>query len=154
MDMFRALGAIPVVINFPYLRMALEHHQIDGQDGMLPVIEYARLNEVQSYCAMTHHVWDGFWLCINSTAWAKLPERLQHIVANTLNGAALRQRDDNVLMEDSIRSSLAKAGMKFTDIDVGSFRDTLRRQGHYASVRTKLGDQTWGVIQKATGILS
>jgi|HubBroStandDraft_1064217.scaffolds.fasta_scaffold47816_3 TRAP-type C4-dicarboxylate transport system substrate-binding protein len=154
MDMFRALGAIPVVINFPYLRMALEHHQIDGQDGMLPVIEYGRLNEVQTYCAMTHHVWDGFWLCINSTAWAKLPDRLQHIVANTLNGSALRQRDDNVLLEDSIRSSLAKAGMKFTDIDVGSFRDVLRHQGYYAGVRTKLGDQAWDVLQKATGILS
>ena len=100
MDLFRALGAIPIVITLPYLRMALQHHQIDGQEGMLPLVEYARLNEVQSYCAMTHHIWDGLWLCVNAAAWAKLPDRLQRIVANTLNGAAQRQRDDSAAMED------------------------------------------------------
>jgi len=75
MDMFRSLSAIPVVITLPYLRMALEHHQIDGQEGMLPIIEYARLNEVQAYCAMTRHMWDGLWLCINPSAWKGMPER-------------------------------------------------------------------------------
>ena len=101
MDLFRSLNAVPVVITLPYLRMALEHHQIDGQEGMLPVVEYARLNEVQSYCAMTHHIWDGLWLCINSAAWKRLPERLQDIVSNTLNGSGLRQREDSAKMETS-----------------------------------------------------
>jgi len=154
MDMLRALGAIPVVITLPYLRAALEHHQIDGQEGMLPVVEYARLNEVQAYCAMTNHVWDGLWLCINAAAWRRLPQRLQNIVANTLNGAALRQRVDSAKMENSIRTSLTGAGMKFTDVDVPSFRDQLRRQGHYGRSRAKFGEQTWAVVQKATGLLS
>jgi TRAP-type C4-dicarboxylate transport system substrate-binding protein len=154
MDMFRSLGAIPVVITLPYLRMALEHHQIDGQEGMLPVIQYARLNEVQTYCALTHHIWDGLWLCINPTAWKNLPERLQNIVANTLNGSAQRQREDSAKMEDAIRASLTVAGMKFTDIDLGSFREMLRRRGYYAGIRTKLGDQTWSAIQKNTGVLA
>jgi tripartite ATP-independent transporter DctP family solute receptor len=154
MDMFRALGAVPIVITLPYLRMALEHHQIDGQEGMLPVVEYARLNEVQSYCAMTYHVWDGLWLCVNAAAWKKLPERLQHIVANTLNGAAQRQREDSAAMEDAIRASLIKAGMKFTIVNNEKFRDLLRRKGHYANIRKRLGEQTWDVVQKTTGILS
>lgn len=154
MDIFRALAAIPVVITLPYLRMALEHHQIDGQEGMLPVVEYARLNEVQTYCAMTHHIWDGLWLCINSAAWKSLPERLQHIVANTLNGAALHQREDSAKMEDSIRASLIRAGMKFTEVDLGSFREMLRHRGYYARIRTKLGDKTWDVVQKTTGVLA
>jgi TRAP-type C4-dicarboxylate transport system substrate-binding protein len=152
MDMFRALAAIPVVITLPYLRMALEHHQIDGQEGMLPVVEYARLNEVQTYCAMTHHIWDGLWVCINPTAWKNLPERLQNIVANTLNGSAQRQREDSAKMDDSIRDSLTKTGMKFTEVDQGSFREMLRRQGYYARLRTKFGEQTWSIVQKATGV--
>jgi TRAP-type transport system periplasmic protein len=154
MGMFRALAAIPVVITLPYLRMALEHHQIDGQEGMLPVVEYARLNEVQSYCAMTRHIWDGLWMCVNTVAWKKLPERLQNIVANTLNGAAQRQREDSETMDDSIRASLAKAGMKFTEVDLASFRDLLRRQNYYAGARTKLGQQAWDLVQKTTGVLS
>jgi tripartite ATP-independent transporter DctP family solute receptor len=152
MDMFRALSVVPVVITLPYLRMALEHHQIDGQEGMLPVVQYARLNEVQSYCALTHHIWDGLLMCVNATSWKNLPERLQHIVANTLNGAAQRQREDSANMEDSIRDSLGKAGLKFTEVDLNSFREVLRRQGYYDGVRKKFGDQTWNVIQQATGV--
>jgi tripartite ATP-independent transporter DctP family solute receptor len=152
MEIFRALGAIPVVVTLPYLRTALEHHQIEGQEGMLPVVEYARLNEVQNYCAMTYHIWDGLWLCVNPAAWTNLPERLQHIVANALNGAAQRQREDSAKMEESIRASLARTGMKFTDVALDTFRDALRRQGYYAKIKTKLGDQTWQVIQKTTGV--
>jgi tripartite ATP-independent transporter DctP family solute receptor len=154
MDMFRALSAIPVVITLPYLRMALEHHQIDGQEGMLPVVEYARLNEVQNYCAPTHHIWDGLWVCINPASWKKLPDRLQHIVANTLNGAAQRQREASERMENDIRTSLSRAGMKFTDVDLPSFRDVLRRQGYYALAKTKFGEPTWSVVQRATGVVT
>jgi len=153
MDMFRALSATPVAITLPYLRMALEHHQIDGQEGMLPLVEYARLNEVQTYCAMTRHFWDGLWLCINSVAWKSLPERLRNIVANTLNGAAQRQREDSTKMETSIRTSLTSAGMKFNDVDQGSFREMLRHKGYYARIRTKLGDPTWDIVQKTTGVM-
>jgi len=152
MDMYRALAAVPVVITLPYLRMALEHHQIDGQDGMLAVVQYARLNEVQTYCAMTRHIWDGLWLCINPLAWKNLPERLQHIVANTLNGSAQHQREDNWKMEETIRGSLTTAGMKFNDIDPESFREMLHRQGYYARARTRLGDHAWDAVQKATGV--
>ncbi len=152
MDMFRSLNAVPVVITLPYLRMALEHHQIDGQEGMLPVVEYARLTDVQNYCAMTHHIWDGLWICINSGAWKQLPERLQHVVSNTLNGSGLRQREDSAKMETSFRTRLANAGMKFTEVDMSSFREMLRGHGYYARIREKLGDQTWNVVQKATGL--
>ncbi|MSP00818.1 MAG: TRAP transporter substrate-binding protein [Acetobacteraceae bacterium] len=152
MDMFRSLNTVPVVITLSYLRKALEHHQIDGQEGMLPVVEYARLSEVQTHCAMTNHVWDGLWLCANPTAWKQLPERLQRIVANTLNGFAPRQRADSLKMETSLRESLTKGGMTFTDVDQASFRDLLRSQGYYARIKAKFGEQTWNVMQKTTGI--
>jgi tripartite ATP-independent transporter DctP family solute receptor len=152
MDLFRALGAIPIVITLPYLRTALEHHQIDGQESVLQLVEYARLNEVQTFCSMTRHVWDGLWLCINGNAWSKLPDRLQRIVVNTLNGSAQHQREDNAAMEDVVRASLGKSGLKFIDVDPASFRDALRTHGHYGEIRKKLGDQAWDVIQKSTGV--
>jgi tripartite ATP-independent transporter DctP family solute receptor len=152
MDMFRALAAIPVVITLPYLRLALDHQQIDGQEGMLAIVQYARLNEVQKYCAMTNHIWDGLWICINPTAWKNLPDRLQNVVANTLNGSAQHQRDDSAKMQDAIRTALTASGMKFTDVDSGSFRETLRHAGYYAGVRKKIGDAAWDVVQKTTGV--
>ena len=154
MDMFRSLDAVPVAITLPYLHTALEHHQIDGQEGMLPIVQYARLNEVQDHCAMTHHAWDGLWVCISLSAWNKLPDRLQNIVANTFNGAAQRQRDDSEQTQQAVRDNLAASGMTFTNVDTASFRELLRRQGYYARLRSRLGDEAWDVIQKATGVAS
>lgn len=154
MDMFRSLNAVPVVITLPYLRTALEHHQLDGQEGVLAIVEFARLNEVQSHCAMTHHAWDGLWVCVNPAAWRKLPERLQRIVSNTINGAAARQREDTAKQEASIREALTRSGMKFTDVDKASFRDMLRRQGHYARLREKFGESVWNVVQKVSGVVA
>ncbi len=154
MDMFRALGAVPIVITLPYLRAALEHRQLDGQEGMLPVVQYARLNEVQSHCAMTHHIWDGFWVCVNAAAWKNLPERLQKIVANTLNGTATRQREDSAQMEAAVKETLSKAGMIFTNVNQASFRDALRRKGYYAQVKAKIGDRAWETVQKSTGVVA
>jgi TRAP-type C4-dicarboxylate transport system substrate-binding protein len=119
---------------------------------MLPVVEYARLNEVQTYCAMTRHVWDGLSVLVNAAAWKGLPERLQNVVSNAFNGAAMRQREDSKKMEETARASLTKAGMKFNDVDNASFRDLLRRHGHYARIRDKIGNQAWSVVQKTTGV--
>ena len=47
---------------------------------------------------------------------------------------------------------LAMAGMKFNEVDLASFRDVLRRQGYYALARKKFGEQTWSIVQKATGV--
>jgi tripartite ATP-independent transporter DctP family solute receptor len=152
MDMFRALDATPVAIALPYLYAALEHHQIDGQDGTLSVASNARLSEVQKHCGMTYHAWDGIWLCVNSAAWRGLPERLRHIVENALNGAAQRQRQDNETLQSTLRASLTASGMAFNDVDQASFRDTLRGQGYYARIRMKLGESVWDVVRKTTGV--
>ncbi len=154
MDLLRSLNARPVVIALPYLRAALEHRQLDGQEGVLPIVGYARLQGVQSYCAMTHHGWDGLWICVNTVAWKKLPERLRGIVANAINGAASRQREDTIKQETAFRETLARSGMLFTDVDKGSFRDMLRRQGYYGRVRMKFGEAAWSVIQKASGLVA
>ena len=153
MDLFRSLNATPVVITLPYLKMALEHHQADGQEGLLQVVQYAHLNDVQANCALTRHIWDGMWVCVNSNAFNALPERLRRIVANTLNGAAARQRDASARMHDATRDGLTKAGMTFNEVDQASFRDLLRRQGYYARVKAKYGDAAWTMIQAAAGKL-
>ena len=152
MDMFRSMDAVPVVITLPYLHGALERRQLDGQEGVLSLVEYARLHEVQKYCAMTHHSWDGFWICINPSAWKNLPDRLRGIVANAMNGAAARQREDTARQEKTTREALTKAGMTFTTVDTASFRDTLRRQGYYARARAKFGETLWETVRKVSGV--
>jgi TRAP-type transport system periplasmic protein len=58
-DMFTAFGAAPAPLNFVSVYEALRDKAIDGQENPLAVVETSRLFEVQKYCAITNHAWDG-----------------------------------------------------------------------------------------------
>ena len=54
----------------------------------------AKLYEVQKYCSLTNHMWDGFWFLANQRAWEALPDDVRDIVAKNINTAGLKERDD------------------------------------------------------------
>ena len=41
---------------------ALQTKVVDGQENPLALIETAKFYEVQKYCSLTNHMWDGFWM--------------------------------------------------------------------------------------------
>ena len=87
-SMFKALDASPASINFAEVYSALQTKIVDGQENPLAIISTAKLYEVQKYCSLTNHMWDGFWFLANRRAWEKLPADLQAIVAKHINAAA------------------------------------------------------------------
>ncbi len=92
--LFKTLKAAPLSMQFTEVYSALQTHIADGQENPLTLIKVTKLYEVQKYCSLTNHVWDGHWLCCNAAAWKGLPDDLKAIVARNLNAAALRERDD------------------------------------------------------------
>jgi len=38
-----------------------------------------KLQEVQKYCSLTNHMWDGFWPLANRRAWEALPDDVRAI---------------------------------------------------------------------------
>src|SRR5262249_51763956 len=60
-SMFKALDASPASINFSEVYSALQTKIVEGQENPLALISTAKLYEVQKYCSMTNHMWDGFW---------------------------------------------------------------------------------------------
>jgi tripartite ATP-independent transporter DctP family solute receptor len=93
-SMFKGLGAAPTSINFAEVYSALQTKVVDGQENPLAIIDTAKLYEVQKYCAMTNHMWDGFWFLGNRRAWEKLPPDLRAVVAKHINAAGMKQRAD------------------------------------------------------------
>ncbi len=61
-SLFKALGAGPSPINFNELYSALQTKVVEGQENPLAIIATTRLYEVQKYCSLTGHVWDGYWI--------------------------------------------------------------------------------------------
>src|SRR5665213_2275939 len=68
-SMFKAFEASPASINFSEVYSALQSKVVDGQENPLAIIATAKLYEVQKYCSLTNHMWDGFWFLANGKAW-------------------------------------------------------------------------------------
>lgn len=153
-SMFSDLGASPQSINFSEVYSALQTHVVDGQENPLAVIDTAKLYEVQKYCSLTSHMWDGFWMLANRRAFERLPAELPEIVARELNRAALDERADVAALNGALRGKLETAGMAFNTPATAPFRDALKRAGFYAEWRGKYGEDAWKVLEAAVGGLS
>ena len=153
-SMFSAFGAAPASINFSEVYSALQTHIVDGQENPLAIIDASKLYEVQTYCSMTNHMWDGFWCLANRRAMEKLPQSLQDIVAAELNRSALDERADIAALSGSLRDKLSAGGLKFNDVDASSFRNQLRAAGFYKEWRAKYGEEPWSILEASVGGLS
>ena len=153
-SMFTALGAAPASINFSEVYSALQTRIVDGQENPLAVIETAKLYEVQKFCTMTNHMWDGYIFLANNRAFGRLPADAQAIVAAELNRSALDERADVEKLNADLRGKLSAGGLQFNDVDPAPFRDTLRKNGFYADWRGKYGDEAWRVLEDTVGTLS
>src|ERR1700704_1781663 len=121
-SMFKAFDASPASINFSEVYSALQTKIVEGQENPLALISTAKLYEVQKYCSMTNHMWDGFWFLMNRKAWAALPDDIQAIVAKNVNAAAVKERADTAKLNANLRGDLAGKGLVFNQPAVAPFR--------------------------------
>jgi tripartite ATP-independent transporter DctP family solute receptor len=152
-SLFQGLKAAPVGMQFGEVYSALQTHVVDGQENPLSQVTAGKLYEVQKYVSMTNHVWDGYWICANQKAWARLPPDLQAIVANALNETGMAQRVDIAKLNDGVKGELKDKGMLFNDTKPDDFRNQLRASGFYTDWRGKLGDEAWTLLEKHVGKL-
>ena len=153
-SMFSALGASPASINISETYSALQTRIVDGQENPLAVIETAKFYEVQKYCSMTNHMWDGYWFLANRRAWDKLPPAAQETVARELNKSAIDERADVAALNAGLRGKLQASGLAFNDLDPAPFRDTLKRAGFFRDWQAKYGPEAWGILESQVGSLS
>jgi tripartite ATP-independent transporter DctP family solute receptor len=153
-SMFKAFDASPASINFSEVYSALQTRVVEGQENPLALISTAKLFEVQKYCSMTNHMWDGFWFLANRRAWEKLPADLRAIVAKNINAAAVNERVDTEKLNATVRQELTAKGLIFNQPAVAPFRDKLRQAGFYAEWKGKYGEQAWSLLEKSVGKLA
>jgi TRAP-type transport system periplasmic protein len=127
---------------------------VEGQENPLAIISTAKLYEVQKYCSLTNHMWDGFWMLANRRAWEKLPKDLQEIVAKNWNEAAVAERTDVAKLNASLRDDLQAKGLVFNQPDPEAFRAVLRKAGFYAEWKEKYGPEGWALLEKTVGQLA
>ena len=152
--MFKTLGAAPASINFGEVYSALQTRVVDGQENPLAIISTAKLEEVQKYCALTNHMWDGFWFLANRRIWERLPDDIREVIARHINEAAVKERADVAALNDAAQKELAGKGMVFNQPAPDSFRARLRDGGFYNEWKGRFGDEAWAVLEQSSGRLA
>ena len=153
-SMFKAFDAAPASINFNEVYSALQTKIVDGQENPLAIISTAKLYEVQKYCSLTNHMWDGFWFLANRRAWERLPDDVRVIVTKHVNAAGVAQRADVEKLNANLQQDLASKGLVFNKPNPEPFRDKLRAAGFYAEWKGKYGEEAWTILEKAVGRLA
>jgi tripartite ATP-independent transporter DctP family solute receptor len=153
-SMFKAFDAAPASINFNEVYSALQTKIVEGQENPLALISTAKLYEVQKYCSLTNHMWDGYWFLANRRAWEALPEDIRAVVARNINAAAVNARVDTEKLNATVRQELTAKGLTFNQPDVAPFREKLRAAGFYSEWKGKYGEEAWAILEKAVGKLS
>ena len=153
-SMFKAFDAAPASINFSEVYSALQTRIVEGQENPLAIISTAKLYEVQKFCSLTNHMWDGFWFLANRRAWEKLPEEVRAIIAKNINAAGVNERADVAKLNAGLQQELAGKGLVFNQPQIGPFREKLRAAGFYSEWKGKYGEQAWELLEKSVGKLS
>jgi TRAP-type transport system periplasmic protein len=152
--MFKALSAAPTSLQFSEVYSSLQTRIVDAQENPLPIIQVAKLYEVQKFCSLSNHIWDGFWFIANGRAWRELPADMQKIVAGAINDAAVKQREDIKALNATVQADLTAKGLAFNHPAPDSFRAKLREAGFYAEWKGRFGDEAWGLLEGAVGKLA
>lgn len=153
-SMFKALSSSPTSLQYSELYTSLQTHIVDAQENPLPIIQSGKLYEVQKYCSLTNHIWDGYWFIANGRAFDKLPTNLRTLWETAFNDAGMKQREDLRKMNESIQSDLQSKGMVFNATKSDSFQAALRNAGFYKEWRGKFGEQAWSQLEGAVGKLA
>jgi len=153
-SMMKALGASPASANINELYSALQTKVFDGQENPLTNIQYFRIYEVQKFCALTSHMWEGYWLMGNRRAFSRMPADVQAVVTRTFDEGAQKQRLRLAEVTTSLQQTLKSEGITFTSPDRAPFREALARAGFYEQWKKQFGDEAWSHLEEVSGRLA
>lgn len=149
--MFKALGAAPVSLPLSEAYQALQTKVADGQENPLALINNAKFYEVQKYCSLTNHAWDGFWFVASGRTWKNMPADVQQIMQKHINAAARKQRDDIVRANVDLQKALEGKGLQFNRVEPAAFQALLKTNGFYTNARARYSAEAWGLLQQYAG---
>ncbi len=150
-QMFKALGAAPVSLPLSEAYQALQTKVADGQENPLALIDAAKFYEVQKFCSLTNHAWDGFWFVASGKVWKGVPADVQALVAKHINAGAKKQRDDIAKLNLDLQKTLEGKGLAFNPVDTSVFRKALQDAGFYKEVQSRFDKEAWALLTQYAG---
>jgi len=107
--LINSLGGQPAPIAWSELYTALQTGVADGQMNPIPIIAFAKFDEVQEYLSLTGHLFAPYVWAVNGDFWDALSEQEQTIIQNAATSAILAGRGISRIIEASDRGLPALA---------------------------------------------
>lgn len=126
LNLFKALGADPLNMNFPEVFTALQQGSIDGQETPIDVTYSSNIHEVSKYLSVWNYMYDAFILGINKQTFESFSPELQGIIVQTAAEACEYQRNLIRTNEEKQLEEIEASGVKVTkyeDMDIAAFKD-------------------------------
>jgi tripartite ATP-independent transporter DctP family solute receptor len=153
-SLFTALGSSPTSITINELYSALQTKIVDGQENPLTVIEAGKYYEVQKYCSITEHMWDGLWIIANGKRFKSLSPADQDMITKAFEVATLKQRINTARQNVDLEETLKGKGLLFNHPEKAQFRSALSKAGFYTEWKQRYGPEAWTTLEKFSGSLS
>jgi tripartite ATP-independent transporter DctP family solute receptor len=134
-----ACGAVVTEIDLPSLYAALKNGVVDGEENPLTVIYHFKLYEVQTYLALTRHVYNCMVHVMSLKTWEKLTPDQQHIVAEESQKAGKSFRKAVQQEEYDLLGKLKEKGMVVTTPNMTEFRAAMNLA--YKQIAQDVGEE-------------
>jgi TRAP-type transport system periplasmic protein len=137
---FRALGSNASPMDWKEVYSALQQGVMDGQENPWPIIQDARLYEVQKYVSNTRHLFDYIIVVANKRAYDGLKPEFRTVIDTAMAKAVKMQRELAAQADDTALAELVKNKMQYDEISTAELKriqDAV--SGVIDSVRAKAG---------------
>lgn len=148
--MFKAVGAVPVVLDVAELYLALSQNAVQGIEIPLASLVASKLHEVVTYVSLTNHVYNASALLMNKAKFDSLGPKNGAILRELSGGLSATWRKTAAESSDAARKVCEEKGIKFNTVDHKPFRD--RMQPVYDEFRPVLGADLVDQVLKETAI--
>lgn len=153
-EIFQALGASPVSMNWNEALVAFREGTVDGQENPVWLIVPYRIWANHKHVTLWHYAIDPLVLAVSAKTWASLSAEDRNIVRKTGEEVMAQQKkeareglDEGTTILDTLKKVYGMEAVDLMPLDLQAFRDKTRRV--YTKWAEEIGIDLVRIAEKA-----
>jgi tripartite ATP-independent transporter DctP family solute receptor len=148
-EMFRALGANPIAIDYSEIYLALSQHTIEAIETPIIALPSAKHYEVVKTINLTNHVYNAGVMMVSKRKFDALPADLQETLRAAAHDLTADWRKTMVEKTDETSKFLKDKGLTINPVDRAAYRQAT--DGVYKKFRDVIGAELVDTVMKQVG---
>jgi TRAP-type transport system periplasmic protein len=120
--MFKAVGAVPIVMDGSEVYLALSQKTVDGVEFPLPTVVTFKMYEVNKYLALTNHVYNAGALLVSKARWSQMTPQDREAFQAAATAVQPFWRNEIAAGSDRAAQFCKEHGMQITETNFKAFQ--------------------------------